>query len=92
MATAQFESEYALENAESMLDACRQEYASAGRADAVQALNGLDVTSPASAQIALLTVQGISAQGDMAVIKRATLDALKSAYSALIQRTQALAS
>lgn len=92
MANTQFESEYALENAEAMLDACRQEYATAGRADAVEALNGLDVTSPASAHIALLTVQNLTAVGDMAAVKRATLDALKSAHQALIQRTQPLAS
>lgn len=92
MANTQFESEYALENAEAMLDACRQEFATAGRADAVEALNGLDVTSPASAHIALLTVQNLPALGDMEAVKRATVDALRSAHRQLLQRTQARAS
>jgi hypothetical protein len=77
-----FESENALENAEVMLDVCREEYERAGRQDAVQALYGLDVKSAASAQLALLTVQSLPIVPEVADVRRYTLRALEHAFIA----------
>lgn len=84
-----FENEHALENAEVMLDACREEYASAGRHDVAQALWGLDVTSPASAQLALLTVSNLPEDTDESVnaARRCTIAALEAAQATLKQHT-----
>lgn len=84
-----FENEHALENAEVMLDACREEYASAGRHDAAQALWGLDVKSPASAQLALLTVKNLPEDSDEGVnaARRVTIAALEAAQRTLTQHT-----
>lgn len=84
-----FENEHALENAEGMLDACREEYANAGRHDAAQALWGLDVKSPASAQLALLTVKNLPEDSDEAVnaARRITIAALEAAQHTLAQQT-----
>lgn len=91
-ATTQFESEFAVANAEVMLDVCRQEYASAGRHDDVQALWGLDVKSAASAQLALLTVKNLPADEPVVDVRRYTLNALQAAYAALMFQPQSLAS
>ncbi len=89
-----FENEHALENAEVMLDACREEYASAGRHDAAQALWGLDVKSPASAQLALMTVKNLPEDADEGVnaARRCTIAALEAAQIALRQFSQRKAS
>ena len=89
-----FENEHALANAEVMLDACREEYASAGRHDAAQALWGLDVKSPASAQLALMTVKNLPEDADEGVnaARRYTIAALEAAQIALRQFSQRKAS
>lgn len=86
-----FENEHALENAEVMLEACREEYASAGRHDAAQALWGLDVKSPASAQLALLTLKDLPEDTDEAVntARRITIVALEAAQRTLLQQRRA---
>ncbi len=86
-----FESPQALENAEVMLDVCRQEYAAAGYKDAVQSLQGLDVTTPAAVQLAYLTVKALPSHEDIADVRRYTLNALVEALR-LIQAQQRLAS
>ncbi len=89
-----FESEHSLENAEAMLEACREEYASAGRHDAAQALWGLDVKSPASAQLALLTVNNLPEIADECVntARRVTISALEAAQRTLAQHAALRAS
>jgi len=89
-----FENEHSLENAEVMLEACREEYASAGRHDAAQALWGLDVKSPASAQLALLTVKNLPETADECVntARRVTIAALEAAQYTLAQHTARRAS
>lgn len=84
-----FENEHSLANAEVMLDACREEYASAGRHDAAQVLWGLDVKSPASAQLALLMVKSLPEIADEGVnaARRVTIAALEAAQRTLAQHT-----
>jgi hypothetical protein len=86
-----FESEHALENAEVMLDLCREEYERAGRSKESQALRGLDVTSAASAQLALLTVHGLPEVAGLAEVRRYTLEAIRQARRAF-DHSQLLAS
>lgn len=78
-----FESGHALENAEVMLDVCREEYERAGSGAAVQALRGLDVKSLSSAQLALMTVRSIPAEGGLVNVKRYTIEALTAALREL---------
>lgn len=86
-----FECEHAVANAEVMLDVCRQEYASAGRHDAVKALWGCDVQSAAAAHVALLTVKELASTPDTDDVRRYTVAALEAAHKELTQQTQLLA-
>lgn len=86
-----FESPHALENAEVMLDVCREEYEQAGRRDDAQALRGLEVTSLAAAQLALLTVRNLPVIAGLAEAREYTIRAVYNACQALHQ-TQRLAS
>lgn len=78
-----FESPFALENAQVMLDLCREEYERAGHGDVVQSLRGLDVTSLDTARVALLTVRDIPAFTDVADVRRYTIKALADAINSM---------
>lgn len=80
-----FESTYALENAQVMLDVCRDEYERAGLAEAVKSLRGLDVTSMDSAHLALLTVHRLPAPERLQDIRSYAIGALRDAFEALRQ-------
>jgi len=72
----------ALENAQVMLDMCRTDYERAGHAVAVQALRGLDVTSEASAQLALSVVYRLPTPSeDLASLRECALQAVRSAFA-----------
>lgn len=86
-----FESPYALENAEVMLDVCREEYEQARRHSDAQSLRGLDVKSLSSAQLALLTVRNLPVVAELADVREYTIRALASACQSL-QQTQRIAS
>lgn len=79
---AYIESSNALENAQVMLDVCRTDYERAGHAVAVQALRGLDVTSEASAQLALSVVYGLSTPTEeLASLRKCALAAMRAAFA-----------
>ena len=78
-----FESPYALENAQVMLDLCREEYARAGHGRALQDLRGLDVTSLETARTALLAVRNTPAYPGMADVRGYTIKALAQAINSL---------
>ena len=78
-----FESTQALENAQIMLDMCREEYARAGHGESVQALRGLDVTSLDTAHVALLTVRGLPNFKDVAEVRQYAITALAQALNSL---------
>jgi len=78
-----FESPFALENAQVMLDLCREEYERAGYGDVVQSLRGLDVTSLDTARVALLTVRDIPAYEGVADVRRYTIKALADAINSM---------
>jgi len=86
-----FESTYALENAQVMLDVCRDEYERAGLGAAVRSLKGLDVTSLDSAHVALLTVHGLPAPYGLQDIREYAIVALRDAVNAY-RSTRKLAS
>lgn len=76
------ESSNALENAQVMLDMCRIDYERAGHAVAVQALRGLDVTSEASAQLALTVVYGLPTPSeDLINLRACALQAVRAAFT-----------
>lgn len=81
--TTIFESPYALENAQIMLDLCREEYARAGHGDVFQALRGLDVTSLESARVALLTVRETPAFEGVADVRQYTIKALADVINSM---------
>jgi hypothetical protein len=85
-----FESPFALENAQVMLDLCRDEYERAGHGSIVQSLRGLDVTSFESARLALLTVRSIPALEGVADVRRYTIKALADVINSM-KATQRLA-
>jgi hypothetical protein len=85
-----FESPFALENAQIMLDLCRDEYARAGHGDVVQSIRGLDVTSLEAAQLALLTIRDMPAFDGVADVRRYTIKALADAINSM-RATQRLA-
>jgi len=75
------ESSNALENAQVMLDMCRTEYERAGHAVAVQDLRGLDVTSEASAQLALSVVYRLpTASEELMSLRQCALQAVREAF------------
>lgn len=78
-----FESPFALENAQVMLDLCREEYERAGHGGVVQSLRGLDVTSLDTARVALLTVRDIPAFEGVADVRRYTIKALADAINSM---------
>lgn len=78
-----FESTDALENATVMLDACRAEYERAGHREAARSITGLDVTSLASAHLALVTINGLPGSGDLAIIRGCAVAAIQEAVSTL---------
>jgi hypothetical protein len=76
------ESSVALENAQVMLDMCRTDYERAGHAVAVQALRGLDVTSEASAQLALSVVYGLPTPTDeLSELRNCALHTVRAAFA-----------
>lgn len=81
-----FESAHVLENAEVMLALCREEYERAGFLEDAQALRGLEVNSPTSAQLALLTVNSLQIDPRVADVRRYTLNALSAACKAGAKR------
>lgn len=80
----------AIENAVVMLDACRTEYERAGHAGAVMALRGLDVTSAASAHLALITMHGLPTPEGLKDLHQCAMNALQQAYASF--QTMRLAS
>lgn len=68
-----------LENAAVMLDACRSELTRLGKLDEVLQLRGLEVTSPASADVALMHLLALSKDEDTAEVREATIDVLRAA-------------
>lgn len=79
-----FESPYALENAQVMLDLCREEYARAGHVDALRGLKGLDVTSIETARVALVTVRDAPTYEDVADVRSYTIRALAQAINSFL--------
>lgn len=76
------ESSETLENAQVMLDVCRTEYERAGHAVAVQDLRGLDVTSEASAQLALVAVYALpTPTEELRHLRACALAAVRGAFS-----------
>jgi len=83
-----FESPFALENAQVMLDLCRDEYARAGHGDVFQSLRGLDVTSFESARLALLTIRDIPEFEGVADVRKYAIKALANAINTLRATTR----
>lgn len=76
--------EHALENAQVMLDVCRQEYERAGLCDAAQTLSGFDVSTLAAAQLARLFIANLPAvNGATRDVRDGSVQALNSAIKYL---------
>lgn len=77
-----FESSDALENAAVMLDVCRTEFERAGHGAAAQSLRGLDVTSPVSAQLALMTVHALPKVEGLVDMRQCAIETMQRAFAA----------
>ena len=64
------------ENAATMVDMCRSEYAQCGLMDAAISLRGAEVSNYATAKLALLLVLELPETPEVEIIKAATLESL----------------